>query len=494
LQGGAVLGGARSSGGAYCSGPACAEAAAMAAAAAGTGAPSAADLPALARLCGHVSDEAAGRSAEAIANLLNSGGSHALTAALDAGVPRALARLLARDDVSDDAFKDALAAALALCATPRGAEAFVAAGGLPPVAALLRSAAEGVNSVAVMALGSITQASDAAFSRLGADAGAVAALTALVARPASGAPFIGTRPFMAVGLLGRLADKARCGQGARRTRVSAAIVRAGGVPLAVGLLRRLLDGDGRASGMAPAEGAPLVGAICTFCAGEPAALRAAADAGALPEVVRALVEAKKDPEHLDVVGVEAVVAFLHELTAVGPADGLAALASQPALLAALAAALELAARAGSGGAVAGRCLLGEAQCLAHSTLSFLLRLLCGEASRHTAASSFARAGGASHLVRAQAALSRARARCLHVDAQARASPRPLPLWHVCVHVWARVRACVRACVRVCVSVCVCLCVSVCLCVCVCVCVFVCVYVCVCVCVRVCVCVCVCVCV
>jgi hypothetical protein len=100
--------------------------------AAGGGAPGDAELRRLVVLCGAASGEGSARAAAAIAMQLADGGSHSLIAAVAAGAPRALARLLERADVGDVAREAGLGAVRALCDTPRGAEAFLAAGGLPP--------------------------------------------------------------------------------------------------------------------------------------------------------------------------------------------------------------------------------------------------------------------------------------------------------------------------------------------------------------------------
>jgi hypothetical protein len=261
--------------------------------------------------------------------------------------------------------------------------------------------------MAVRALACVAPLTNAAERRLAADAGAVAAIAALMERPPAAAasrPVIDDRPEAAAMLLCRLAyqampdrsDSSRCNP------VAAAIVRAGGVPLAVGLLHDALEGGGGSS--APTQSTTPVCCLFSCCASDEAAARAIRGAGVLPLVVRCLVEAAKDPEPRHAAGLITVAGLLHDLMAVSPADDLPALASQPALLAALAAALGLAARLGAGGAAAGGCCVGKVHCLTGILLAALLELLHGAPSNHAAAVSFARAGGASHLVRAPAAI------------------------------------------------------------------------------------------
>jgi hypothetical protein len=373
--------------------------------AAGGRAPSA-DLPRLAAQCSSSSGEAVVRATEAIATHLTSGSqSAAVAAAVAARVPRALARLLARD-VCDDARASALSAASALCLSRRGAEAFVAAGGLPPTAALLRSSAPAVHGAAVFALLSAAQATGAAAGQLAADARVVDALTLLMRRLPEDGPAGGARPFMAAALLCRLSHEALCATGGAAptglcTPVSAAIVRGGGVPLAVGVLRDMLEGGGVPDALRLAEGASILGGLAAWCAGDAAALRAAAGAGALPLVAR-LLEAREDAERGGLAALANTIAFLGDLARISPAGDVRALASRPALAGALAAALGAAARAG---AAAGRRPDDVVQGLVQMTLGLLLTLLAyDEPSSHAVASSFARAGGASHLVRAPAAM------------------------------------------------------------------------------------------
>jgi hypothetical protein len=369
----------------------------------GTRAPFATRLPPLVAMCCGADGARAAWAAQALAVQLTSEDAQTLAAAVAAGAPRALAHVLGRGDVSDDALEAALSAVTVLCTTtPPGAEAFLAAGGLPAAAALLRSAAPAVSGAAVMALLSATDTSDAAKRWLAADVGAVAALTALMEPPAAagGGPFADGRPYNAAALLCRLSAPALHGQHSLlpRTPVAAAVVRAGGVPLAVGILRGVLEGgDPRQSAMGSAL---LVRRLAVFCAGEAAALRAARDAGALPLVARALARAAKRPEPEHAATLDAIAGYLHDLMAASPADDVAALASRPALPAALAAALGRAA----GGAAAGECSPRDAQDLAQSAVAVLLLLLLlhGAPPGHAAASSFARAGGAAHLVRAPA--------------------------------------------------------------------------------------------
>jgi hypothetical protein len=372
------------------------------------GAPSAAELRRLVAQCASASCEDAASAARAITMHVGSG---AVTAAVEAGAPRALARLLSRNGAPVEALEAALGAALQLCRAAAGAEAFVAAGGLPPAVALLRSASPAVNSTAVMALLGFVKRSDAARRRLAADTDAVAALAALMAQPpAHDNPFVPARPLTACLLLGNLAAAALRGHSGfpTRTPVSAAIVRAGGVALAVGVLRRGLEGSGGGGGgdaataLSPDQHISLFYGLNAFCADDEGALRAARDAGALPLAVRSLVEARKDLDRDRVAALITIGTYLHDLTTVSPADDVPALASQPALLAALAAALGLAASAGPGGAAEGRGSLEQLHCLAQRVLDILLQLLDDEPSSHVAASSFARAGGASHLVRAPA--------------------------------------------------------------------------------------------
>jgi hypothetical protein len=253
---------------------------------------------------------------------------------------------------------------------------------------------------------------------LAADADAVAALTALMARPPSGqgADRRATRGrrFTAAEILCYVeAAVLRATTGAaapagRRDPFCATIVRSGGVPLAVDLLREMLEG-GRASDPPPpwAESLVLASSISNFCTGDAAALRAARDAGALPLVVRSLVEAAKDPNPGHMAILANAIHFLNELATVGPAGCLRALASQPALVGALAAALGLAARAGrGGGAAAGGGSDFKVQSLTRFTLESLLTLLLhgSPARARAAASAFVQAGGAAHLVRAPAAM------------------------------------------------------------------------------------------
>jgi hypothetical protein len=358
----------------------------------------------------------------------------------------ALAQLLRRRDVRGEALEAALAAASQLCCTASGAEAFVAAGGLQSAAALLRSTSPGVSTMAVMALMAAARSSGAVERALAADTAAVEALTALMERLPGGDLVTALRPLTVATLLSRLCGAARQEQSgpSRCTPVTAAIVRAGGVPLAVGVLRGLLEGGGGpAPPLPPAESATVVCGIIVFCAGDAAALRAARDAGALPLVARALVEAKKDPGPNRVICLEPIVACLHQLITVSPADDVAALASQPAFAGALAAALGLAARAGRGGAAAGGCSIVQAQGLAQTTLAFFLDLLDSAPSNHAAALSFARAGGTSHLVRAPAAMRLLLlAVCTAAQASLRARPAggiPSASRSVCACV--RVRAC-----------------------------------------------------
>jgi hypothetical protein len=305
--------------------------------------------------------------------------------------------------VSDIALEAALCAAGALSSTPPGAEAFFRAGGLPPAAALLRSAAPAMNSMAVATLLTLAGHSDAATRGLASDLDAVAALTGLMERRA-GTSNVKARPYLAVTLLCRLAAaavEAAGPAGAQAdsppwTPVSAAIVRAGGVPLAVGVLRGALEGGlGAAAPQTPAQSAFLVYRLCGYCAAADAgALRAARGAGAVPLAARWVIETSDGPGREGTLA--ASIAFLHDLMAVSTADDAPALASRPALVGALAAALRLAARAAAGGAAAGG---GQAQTLAEATLAFLLEHLPdGAASTRVAAASFARAGGARHLV------------------------------------------------------------------------------------------------
>jgi hypothetical protein len=355
--------------------------------------------------------------------------------------------------------------------------------------------APAVNSMAVKALLLVALSSRAAIRRLAADANAAVALTALMERPPAGSRISDGRPFMAASLLCQVSAEALRGQRGplQGTQVSAAVVRAGGVPLAVGVLRGVLGRGGGGAAAAPlppgADSASLIRGLNVFCAGDAAALRSARDAGALPLAARALVDARKDADPRCVANLDDTAKFIHELATISPAGDLRALASQPALLAALAAALGLAARARRGGA--------SAQSLAQSALVVLLALLYGTASHvstsshvpassHAAACSFARAGGASRLVRAPAALFG----FALLAAWWRWVPGMRVRWCMLVCTLSRVRV---SCVRVCVCVCVCvLCdMYVCVCVCVCVCVRVCLCdVCVCSCVRACVCVCV----
>jgi hypothetical protein len=392
--------------------------------AAGGGAPGAAELRRLAAACGGAGAGAAGRAAAALRDALFDGGgdAHHVAAAVSAGVPRAIASLLQRGDVGDAPKEAALATACQLCGTAPGAEAFVAAGGLQGAAALLRSAAPAVHTMAVMALmGAAQSGAAAAELRLAAVAGVVPALAAMMEPVPAGSPdIVAARPYMAAALLCRLSAAALRATGGApptgRTAVADAIVRAGGVPLAVGVLRGVLEGGG---GPAPPPLPPseltLLCGLHDFCAGDAAALRAARGAGALPLAARALVAtAGRGPSPVYVATYNTGLLFLYNLMTLSPADDLAALASQPALLAALAAALGLAARAAAGGAAAGGCALREVQNLAKTALCVLAALLpAGAAPARAAASSFVRAGGAAHLVRARAATN-GWARCSRV--------------------------------------------------------------------------------
>jgi hypothetical protein len=398
------------------------------AAAAGGGAHLAALVAACDSAAASTSGEDVARAAAALREALKDGAHEPeeAAAAVAAGVPRALARLLGRrgDDVSDEALEAALGAASHLCSSAPGAEAFVAAGGLPPTAALLRAEAPAVNGAAVKALlRAVQQPTEAAVEALTADAAAVEALTALLEPPSAGAGdggalavvLDGERPMMAVAVLFRLSFAAR--GSALGSPVSAAIVRAGGVPLAVGLLRGLLEGGVAApAGLPRAVSVQLVCSLCGLCAVDAAALRAARGAGLLPLAARALVEAPKDPEHLG--GLEPRVALINNLTTVSPADDLPPLASQPALLGALADALGLAARAARGGAAAGGCSAEEVQSLTRMTLAVLVLMLRYGAPSSRVAASLARAGSAAHLVRPRRRCLALLAACMAVDAQA----------------------------------------------------------------------------
>jgi hypothetical protein len=371
--------------------------------------PSAADVPRLVARLGGASGEAAAESAVALYyRMTDEDGADVLAAAVAAGAPRALARVLARDDMPSDGIEAALNAVTELCDAEGAVDEWAAAGGARLACALLRSPSALVNGSAVVALLAAVDVSDAVRLELAGDEAALAAVAALMARPPPGPDPGGQRPFYAAELLVSLATEALpVGRGAppRRNPVPAAVARAGGVPLAVGVLRDVLGGRSYPDSALPrAEALRLVDGLFAFCGGDEAALLAARDAGAAPLVARALAEAEKDPGSAP--GLAAGVHFLHHLATVSPAGEMAPLASRPGLYAALAAALGLAARDGAGEAAAGGCPPGAVESLIKPALALLLILFDHAPPGHVGASAFARAGGASHLVRPLAALPR----------------------------------------------------------------------------------------
>jgi hypothetical protein len=309
--------------------------------------------------------------------------------------------LLCREDVP-------IGTVAILCDTQPGADAFLAAGGLPPTVELLRSAAPGVDSLAVAALFAVANESRAVMAQLAADPAAAAALTPLLQLPpASGGGGTGltsARPFMAATLLSALAAGARAPRAAgeaERNPVVAAVVRGGGMAHAVELLRGVVEGGGEL-GYPLADAHCMLNAMVEFC-GDAAAARAAHAAGALPLALRAAVAAGRGPAGPRAIGtLSLALACLVTLADVSPANDVPLVAAQPALPAALSRALELAAapQAGPRGAPAAAASTQvPAQHFARTAARLLGQMLSGPGrGGGAAASSFARAGGATHLV------------------------------------------------------------------------------------------------
>jgi hypothetical protein len=362
-----------------------------------------------------------------------------MAGAAGTGAPGAaeLVRLLRPGGVSDAALQAALGAAATLCGAPPGAEAFLAAGGLDSIAALLRSASPAVNSEAMQALTALTNTAPAVVGQLAADPGAAAALVALMERPPAsrdGSVFL--RPLLATAHLARMAGglhlRSPPGKVVRNP-VTAAVVRGGGMAHAVELLRDVLQGGDEPSLAAAAAADSVLNAIAIFCDSHPAAAAAANAAGALPLAARAVAAAGRDPRPQRADSLAFALTALNLLAGASPADAELPLAAQPALPAALSRALELAAAAGSRGAPgAGGCTEAEVkgQHLARTATRLLGQMLSGPGRGGAAASSFARAGGATHLVSAPPGVPLAWHRqhaswCVQLDVRARllGSPR-----------------------------------------------------------------------
>jgi hypothetical protein len=171
------------------------------------------------------------------------------------------------------------------------------------------------------------------------------------------------------------------------------------MPRLVALLRAALDGLSEFTVL------DVLGDMIVVCGNDPAAAQVANAAGALPLAVRAVVAATRDPRPEGAEITAAALCCFNVLAADRPAEAGSLLTAQPTVPAALSRALELAALPQVRWHRREVCPEVKVQYLAGQAINSLFVLIKnGPACGRAAATSFARAGGASHLVSAPPAI------------------------------------------------------------------------------------------